>query len=120
MSVNHQDFERKLRRLKRHACLSDGKNNNRQQYVHIMHYISERCWDRLDDFFFAIVESPETSAFGFCQSLWLHLMFGRSIELFLPPLLGEEEDQHAAIYDGCFLEAFICASINIHVAELGF
>jgi len=68
------------------------------KYVHIVHYISERCWDRLDDFFFAIVESPETSAFGFCQSLWLPLMFGRSIELFLPPLLGEEEDQHAAIY----------------------
>jgi len=30
MSVNHQTFERKLRRLKRHACLSDGKNKNHQ------------------------------------------------------------------------------------------
>jgi hypothetical protein len=28
MSVNHQIFERNLRRQKRHACLSDGKNNN--------------------------------------------------------------------------------------------
>ena len=51
MSVNHQTFERKLRRQKRHACLSDGKNKTQQKRQR-----ASFCW-------FEMSRSARTSLF---------------------------------------------------------